>query len=625
MRGSEAGPAQFDSAERLADTIIARVGKSIVLAMPLGLGKANHVANALFARAVADASIRLRIFTALTLEKPHPGSELERRFIGPIAERCFGGYPDLAYATALRKGLPPNVEVDEFFFQAGSRLNVPVAQQSYISANYTHALGAVLQRGVNVVGQLVAKRVRGGATRYSLSCNPDITVDLLAKRRNREVDFVFVGQVNSELPFMPGEGDLDADAFDMILDSPQTDFPLFAPPREPVDLAEYAAGLRVAGMVADGGTLQLGIGALGDAVAQSLILRHQKNAAFRDLLARLAFAATAPAGLIEEKPFEVGLYGASEMFVEGFLELFHAGILRREVEGVLLHAAFFVGSRAFTRALREMPPAQLEKFRMTAVSYVNEVYGDEAAKRRARVKARFINGAMMATLLGAIVSDGLENGQVVSGVGGQYNFIAQGFALEDARSIIMLRATRSAKGSTSSNIRWQYGHETIPRHLRDIVVTEYGIADLRGKTDRDVIAALLAVADSRFQDDLLRQAKDAGKIEQGFALPSAWRQNTPARIEQALAGGRDDGLLAPFPFESEFTPIEQRLLPALQMLKAASVSPRRLAGILARGLKREPDASEIAGGLARMGLDRPSGLTERVYAALVRGALRSSS
>ena len=623
MNSSENVPAQFDSAERLADAIIARVGKSIVLAMPLGLGKANHVANALYARAAADPTIRLRIFTALTLEKPHPASELERRFIGPIAQRCFGGYPDLAYAVALRKGLPPNVEVDEFFFQAGSRLGIPAAQQGYISANYTHALGCVLQRGVNVVGQLVAKRVGDGATRYSLSCNPDITLDLLAKRRNREADFIFVGQVNSELPFMPGEGDLDAGAFDMMLDSPQTDFPLFAPPREPVDLAEYAAGLRVAGIVADGGTLQLGIGALGDAVAQALVLRHRKNAGFRDLLGRLDFSSSAPAALMEQEPFEAGLYGASEMFVEGFLDLFHAGILRREVDGVLLHAAFFVGSRAFYRALRELPQADLEKFRMTAVSYVNEIYGGEAAKRRARVKARFVNGAMMATLLGAIVSDGLENGQVVSGVGGQYNFIAQGFALQDARSIIILRATRTSGGRTSSNIRWQYGHETIPRHLRDIVVTEYGIADLRGKTDRDVIAAMLAVADSRFQDDLLRQAKDAGKIEKDFALSDAWRHNTPERIAHALAGGRDDGLLAPFPFETDFTPIEQRLLPALLALKEASASPLRLAALLRQGFGRGAHGAEISDCLARMGLDRPSSLAQYAYAALLRGALRS--
>ena len=57
MKISENGPAQFDSADRLADAIIARVGKTIVLAMPLGLGKANHVANALFARAAADLAV----------------------------------------------------------------------------------------------------------------------------------------------------------------------------------------------------------------------------------------------------------------------------------------------------------------------------------------------------------------------------------------------------------------------------------------------------------------------------------------------------------------------------------------------------------------------------------------
>jgi acyl-CoA hydrolase len=561
----------------------------------------------------------LRIFTGLTLEKPHPSSELARRFIGPIAERCFGGYPDLGYALAQRRGLPANVEVDEFFFQAGSRLGVAAAQQSYISANYTHALACVLQRGVNVVGQLVAKHVRDGETRYSLSCNPDITLDLLAKRRKGEVDFLFVGQVNSELPFMPGDGDLAGDAFDMILDAPQTDFRLFAPPREPIDLAEYAAGLRVAGLVADGGTLQLGIGALGDAVAQALILRHTKNAAFRDLLTRLA--ADAPAGLAAVEPFTTGLHGVSEMFVEGFLELYRAGILRREVDGTLLQAAFFVGSRAFYRALREMPRAELEKFRMMAVSYVNELYGDEAAKRRSRVKARFINGAMMATLMGAVVSDGLENGQVVSGVGGQYNFVAQGFALEGARSIIMLRATRASGGRTSSNIRWHYGNTTVPRHLRDIVVTEYGVADLRGKTDRDVIAAMLAVSDSRFQDELMRQAKDAGKLERSFALAPALRDNSPQRIEAALREARDQGLLAPLPFETDFTPVEQQLLPALQRLEAAS--PLQLAALLVRGLRPSAGSAGLHDRLARMGLDQPSGLAERVYAALLRGALRA--
>ena len=132
------------------------------------------------------------------------------------------------------------------------------------------------------------------------------------------------------------------------------------------------------------------------------------------------------------------------------------------------------------------------------------------------------------------MSDGLDDGRIVSGVGGQYNFVAQAFALEGARSAIMLRASRTANGKTESNIRWSYGHTTIPHHLRDVIVTEYGIADLRGKTDRDVIAAMLAIADSRFQDELLRQARDAGKIERSFELAKTARDNTPDAVERAL-------------------------------------------------------------------------------------------
>src|SRR5258707_15522626 len=238
------------------------------------------------------------------------------------------------------------------------------------------------------------------------------------------------------------------------------------------------------------------------------------------------------------------------------------------------------------------------KLSMTADAVVNELYGDEERKRRARVKGRFINNAMMATLLGAVVSDGLDDGKVVSGVGGQYNFVAQAFALEDARSIIMLRATREAKRRTTSNIRWNYGHTTIPRHLRDIVVTEYGIADLRGKTDRDVIAAMLAVTDSRFQDQLLRQAKDAGKIETSFELPPACRDNTPERIARALAPAREQGLLPPFPFGTGFSATEQRLLPALQLLRAAA--PSRLAGLLIKGFFAGAPSPEARDCLARM-------------------------
>jgi acyl-CoA hydrolase len=614
MTGPAGAPARFGDAGQLADAIIERVGKTIVLALPLGLGKANHIANAVYARAVADRSIRLTIFTGLTLEPPRGKSDLERRFLQPLAKRLFGAYPPLDYATAIHAGtLPPNVTVNEFFFQAGQWLNSPYAQQNYICANYTHALRYIRDRGVNVVAQLVAHRP-GAATPFSLSCNPDLTLDLLALRRAGNADFLFTAETNAELPFMGGDAAIPSDAIDMVLDNPALSFPLFAPPREPIAPADHAAGLHAATLVPDGGTLQIGIGSLGDAVAHSLILRHRHNDDFRALIGNLPGGA--PGTCLA--PFEAGLYACTEMLVEGLMDLFKAGILKREVDGAVAHAGFFVGSRAFYAALRDMPDETRAKFAMTSISFVNQLYGDEERKRRARTKARFINDAMMATALGDIVSDGLEDGRLISGVGGQYNFVAQGFALEGARSVIMLRATRTAKGQAQSNIRWRYGHTTIPRHLRDIVITEYGIADLRGKSDRDVIAAMLAIADTRFQDELLRQAKDAGKIEKSFELPRAAQDNTPEAVTRRLKRATDAGLLPAFPFGSDFTEAERQLLPALQILKSAS--PAQLSVLALRGLT----ARSSDGLLDRLGLSRPRRLADRLTAALVRGALAAA-
>ncbi|MCW5747262.1 MAG: acetyl-CoA hydrolase [Alphaproteobacteria bacterium] len=612
-------PAQFQDPDSLADAIIAAVGKRIVLALPLGLGKANHVANALFARAQADPSVHLSIFTALTLEAPRGASDLERRFVAPMAERLFGGYPELAYARARRAGaLPANVTVYEFFLLAGRWLGVPVAQQDYICANYTHAARYVLDRGVNVVAQLVAKRAVEGRTRYSLSCNPDLTLDLLAARRAGAANFLLVGQPNDELPFMTGDGELPAEVFSHVLDGPTTQFPLFAPPKPPVSTVEYATGFHVARLVRDGGTLQIGIGSIGDAVCQALILRHRDNAVYRDVVARLSAMPPAP---FEADPFVAGLYGATEMLVDGFLELMKAGILTREVDGVVAHAAFFLGPRAFYRALRDMPEDERARIRMTPVSFVNELFGEEDAKRRARVAGRFVNNAMMATLLGAVVSDGLEDGRVVSGVGGQYNFVAQAFALDGARSIITLNATREEGGQARSNIRFSYGHTTIPRHLRDIIVTEYGVADLRGRTDAECVASMLSIADSRFQDALLRQAQDAGKIARSYEIPAAFRDNTPARIERALEPARQRGLLPLFPFGTDLTDVEQRLVPALGLLRTAAASSVALARLFWRGLRAGPLSEPDAAALDRLGLARPTGIRQRILRTLVRAAL----
>src|SRR5260221_4831170 len=133
-------PKQFIDPDAIADDIIADVGRKLVVGLPLGLGKANHIVNALYARAAADRSIDLTFFSALTLEKPKPSNLLESRFITPVIDRLFGGYPDLAYAAPLRqRRLPPNLPGIEFFFPARRRLHVPQGQPNSNSPDYNHA------------------------------------------------------------------------------------------------------------------------------------------------------------------------------------------------------------------------------------------------------------------------------------------------------------------------------------------------------------------------------------------------------------------------------------------------------------------------------------------------------
>lgn len=619
-------PIYSEDASAVAQAIIDGVGPRIVLGLPLGLGKAMHIANALYDRAAADPGLTLTIVTALTLEKPRAANELHRRFIEPVAERLFPDWPEHLYARALREGtLPPNILVREFFLLAGRWLGVPAAQQQYIAANYTHAAEYVLAQGVNVVAHLIAPepeaKIHPG--RYSLSCNPDVTPDLLEARRRGDADFMLVGQINDALPFMEGAAVVEAEAFSHILRGTVHQHVLYAPPKMPLSPADHATGIHIARLVPDGGTLQIGIGSIGDAVAHGLILRHRENDAFRAAAAALTSGRAVPVAPLDE-PFREGLYGVSEMLVDSFLELIDAGIVAREVSGVLVHAAFFLGPHNFYDRLREMTPAERRRISMQPVSWVNALYGQEDEKRRARVNARFVNNAMMATLLGAIVSDGLEDGRVVSGVGGQHDFVTQSFALAGARSVIALPATREAGGRPVSNIRWSYANQTLPRHLRDIVVTEYGVADLRGKTDAQVIAAMLEIADSRFQPALLAAAKEAGKIPSGYKIPAAFRDNTPNRIERALAPARDAGLAPPFPFGTDFTDAEQRLIPALEHVRQGASSWAGSLLLALEGLRARDLSDKETACLDRMGLSRPASLAEWAYRALLRAGLRAT-
>jgi acyl-CoA hydrolase len=720
---TSSAPFRFTAPDDCVEATLSRVGKHVVLGLPVAIGKPNTLVNAFVARAVADSSLRLTIVTALSLRAPRGHSELERRLIEPLSRRVFGDYPELEYLRLLeRNQLPANIEVLEFYLEPGAWLRNDHLQQHYLSTNYTHVARDVLKRGLNVIAQLVAAPPpdEAPAGLLSLGSNADLTADLLPqiaamRASGSNKPFALIGQVHRDMPFMYGDALVTADTFDFLVQDPGT--ALFSAPNLPIPQTEHAIALNVSTLIRDGGTLQLGIGELGDGICYALQLRQEQPALYREVLESTGLL-TRHRRLIESEggtaPFERGLYGCTEMLGDGFLDLYRCGILKRRVypsaklqrlideghidervslrtldalveagmsrmsfadfqefrevglfrddveydrgvlvtadgthlratfsdpeqraqiaktclgeslrNGVLVDAGFFFGPKDFYDGLRKLPAVQRRMFAMRGISFVNELYGHEwELKCAQRRYARFVNTTMMVTGLGAAVSDALEDGRVVSGVGGQYNFVAMAHAMPEARSILCVRATRMAKGVVRSNIVWSYGHVTVPRHLRDIVVTEYGIADLRGRTDREVVEALVGIMDSRFQHAFVSEAQRAGKLPKNWIVPEAARSNTPEHLSNKFAPWRQRGLFAELPFGTDFTAEEIVLAKALRSLQAATHTWPGRARLLLDALMRGSATPAVQPHLARMGLERVNSLSQIMQRRFLTAALR---
>jgi hypothetical protein len=691
----------LDSVEACVDRAIEAVGPDLVIGAPLGLGKPVQLLNAFYERVAGDPSLSLHILTALSLEVPRPGSEIEANLAGPIMERLFGDYEELAFLAPFKAGkLPGNVKLSELYFKAGSMKGNPQAQQNYISSNYTHIVRDMAGAGINVMVQMVAARDTADGKVLSLSSNTDLTLEIL-DRNQVERDssdgrpIMMLAQVHADMPFMELDAEVSADAFDFIVDNRAYDRRLFAVPNAAVPENDYAIAMHASSLVVDGGTLQIGIGALGDAVAHCCIVRHEQNDTYRELLRALSpgrgDAAGGPGRLDE------GLYVSTEMFVNGMMHLVERGIVKRRVyddlflqqalndgaigetidqrlfeaalaagwlprrlddvalgklrywgvvdelvsvsgdtldvageslandlddpqtraallarvegkplsNGRYLHGGFFLGPADFYDKLRNLDAQARQAICMTAVRRTNQLLLDYPLYSAQRRNARFINTGMMVSLNGCVASDALEDGTVISGVGGQYNFVAMANDLPGARSILCFRSTRGHGKQLQSNIVPHYGYATIPKHLRDIVITEYGIADLRGQSDAEVIKRLINVADSRFQRQLLEYAVKHHKLPKDYDIPAWARNNTPQRIQGALRPYRESGLLPDYPFGTDLTDEELVLASSLRRIKALSEEPGHFIGRAFRALLHRENEEAARPWLERIQLEHP--------------------
>ena len=183
----------------------------------------------------------------------------------------------------------------------------------------------------------------------------------------------------------------------------------------------------------------------------------------------------------------------------------------------------------------------------------------------------------------------------------------------------MLRATHENPDGPRSSIVWNYGHVTIPRHLRDVVITEYGVADLRGQTDAEVVKRLIAVADSRFQDELVRAAKAHGKLAQSYVLPERYGHNLPATLDELLHPWNQAGRLPAFPFGTDLTADELHIVTALKRLKHATQHPIELVRLAVKSLWQGREAPHAY--LERLGLADAKGFKDLFIRKLFAGNL----
>jgi acyl-CoA hydrolase len=322
--------------------------------------------------------------------------------------------------------------------------------------------------------------------RCSLALHAGATVAEL-HRAGRDPERLLVAEVNPKLPRTLGlppdhPHALSLDEIDVIVESDADPFYL---PDAASDAVEQAIAGFAASFIPDGATLQTGIGGIPSEIA-----------------ARLA---EGPGG-------DYGVH--SEMFTTGLMQLHRAGKVtnRKGIYDGFSACTFAAGTAELYAWLDGC-----EQVRFLPVEAIN----DPAiiARNRSMVS---INGALSIDLAGQIAADAL-NGRQYSGIGGHEDFVSGSALAEGGRSLVCLPSVALLRGEAGEPTRVSRiaaafpagALVTTPRHQVDVVITEWGAAELAGCTVEDRAAALVAIAHPDFRDALRAEAEQRGYFRAG--------------------------------------------------------------------------------------------------------------
>ena len=275
---------------------------------------------------------------------------------------------------------------------------------------------------------------------------------------------IVIAEVNDKMPTVMGDNFIHISDIDYIVETSKE--PAILEPAE-IGQVEKAIGENCAALIEDGSTLQLGIGAIPDAV---LLFLKDKN--------------------------DLGIH--SEMFSDGVLELVEAGVITNKNKTIhkgKMIATFLMGSKRLYDFVDKNPMVELYP-----VDYVNNPL--VIMQNRKMVS---INSCLQVDLMGQIASESIGLKQF-SGVGGQVDYVRGASMSEDGKSIIAMPST-ACDGKVSRIVPFLSQGSAVTTSRNDVhyVVTEYGVADLWGKTLRKRAEALIEIAHPYFRESLTEE------------------------------------------------------------------------------------------------------------------------
>jgi acyl-CoA hydrolase len=374
--------------------------------------------------------------------------------------------PLRAYDYAMKPEMEGHFFVENWFYGAGDRQVHPQGRVSYIPNNLHQAATNKLRAAGGKVNVFF-----GTATPPDKRGYMSLSLGLIIEKQLIEAADLVILEVNHNLPWTLGDTQVHISEVDYLVENHA---PLFENPPTVPSEAEQAIGGYIAELIEDGSTIQLGIGGIPNAITAFLMERH-----------------------------DLGVH--TEMFTDGMVDLYNAGVVTNRKKTLWkgkMVGAFALGTKKLYDFLDNNIGVEFQQGKVTNNPYtIAQNY-----------KMVSVNTALQVDICGQVCSQSIGS-RHFSGTGGQLDTHRGAQMSPGGRGIIALRST--AKDGAISTIvpALQEGAEvTVPSQDVDTVVTEFGVAELRGKTFKDRMEALIAISHPNFRGWLRDEAKRRGIV-----------------------------------------------------------------------------------------------------------------